>query len=240
MSPPRTVRAVMRLFELAACTAFYGARVGVGLGPRARTTQEWSRDLCQRFGIALEIVGEPPPPGVLHVSNHRSYADIIVLGACSQTNFVAKDEVRRFPLMGWAARRAGTVFVKREDRHSGATAMKSIAERIQGGESVTVFPEGTTVGPPGVGAFQRGVFRLAAQRALPISPIAIEYEFPGDAWTDASDASFFPHFVKTFSRKRVAVRVAFGAPVRDTDADRLRAATSEWISANLRRPGGAQ
>lgn len=227
----------MRLLGLAGSTVYFGTRVSFFTkGPRPQTTQAWAKDLCERCGIDVRVVGTPPPSGVIQVSNHRSYADIIVLGACSQTNFVAKQEIRGWPVLGWAADRAGTVFVQRSSRHSGATAMKSIGDRISAGESVTIFPEGTTIGGPGIGAFQKGVFRLAAQRELPIVPIALEYERLTDAWTDEADSSFLPHFLSTFSRPRVVVRVAFGEPVRDADADRLHATTREWIERNLEVP----
>ncbi|MFL5322055.1 MAG: lysophospholipid acyltransferase family protein [Myxococcaceae bacterium] len=218
-------------------TALHSTTLAFKSARKPQLAQAWAKELIRRCGVDLRIVGNPPPPGMLHVANHRSYIDIMVLASCSETTFLAKQEIKSWPLLGSAAERVGTVFVERGSRHSGATAMKAIGDRLARGESVTVFPEGTSTAAPGVGEFQKGVFRFAAQRRLPIVPVAVEYERATDAWTAAdADSTFVPHFVNTFSRKKVAVRVAFGDPLSDRDPDQLRETARSWIQSNLEVP----
>jgi 1-acyl-sn-glycerol-3-phosphate acyltransferase len=237
-------RAMARLGLFAATTAHHGLRLVAGRAPlspqaQARITHEWGRALCRACGLRVEVEGRLPPGGALVVANHRSYADIPVVASCAPVSFVAKAEVMRWPVIGWAAQRAGTIFLRRNDARSGAVALRAIGERHAAGVSVVVFPEGTTVGPPGIGPLSPGIFRLAARRKLPVVPMAIEYERADDAWTEPGDASFVPHFLRCFSRRAVPVRVRIGPPLRADGAEALRAAVTAWITRNLVPPGAA-
>ena len=234
-------RGLLRLGLFAATTAHHGLRL-VAAGnrldahARARITHEWGLALCRACGIRVEIDGELPAGGALLVSNHRSYADIAVLASCSPLSFVAKSEVAAWPILGWASRRAGTIFVRREDARSGAVALRALRKLRAAGVTMVVFPEGTTLGPPGIGPLQLGIFRLAARARTSVVPVAIEYERPEDAWTEPGDASFAPHFVKCFARPTVTVRVRFGPALHGDDAELLRASTGRWITDHLAPP----
>jgi 1-acyl-sn-glycerol-3-phosphate acyltransferase len=205
---------------------------GDGLA-RARMTRDWGRAICMTCGIRVERIGEPPREAALLVANHRSYADIAALAACAPMTFIAKAEIRGWPVLGTAAERAGTVFVQRGDRRSGAAALRQSRALLAQGISIAVFPEGTTYAPPGIGPFEHGAFRLAAAARFPIVPVAIEYSRASDAWTDPDDRTFLKHFLTTFSRRTVAVRIAFGTPLIARDAEQLRAEATRWITAQL-------
>src|SRR5262245_34764460 len=99
-------------------TAAYSARLLVGRlddVTRARITQRWGRAICRACAIRVDVAGWPPTQAALLVANHRSYADITALAACLPVSFVAKAEVERWPVLGAAAARAGTVFLRRGD-----------------------------------------------------------------------------------------------------------------------------
>ena len=94
------------------------------------------------------------------------------------------------------------------------------------------FAEGTTFRGPGILPFFPGLFRMAEQYGIPVVPIAIEYADPSDAWV--GDDPFLPHFLATFGKPRVRVRIVFGRPVHARHVEDLRAHTSSWIRARVR------
>lgn len=230
------LRGIARLAGFAGLTVAYGTRL-LARPPepvrQARITSAWGRAVATTLGLDIEISGELPRQPSLLVSNHRSYADIAALAACMPVTFVAKAEVVDWPVIGTAAARAGTLFVKRGDARSGARVLRRMRELVGAGVSIVVFPEGTTVGPPGIGPFQRGAFQLAAAARLPIIPVAIEYGRTSDAWTDPDDGTFTTHLIETFGRRRVFVRIAFGQPLTAKTADALHDGAVSWIAAHV-------
>jgi 1-acyl-sn-glycerol-3-phosphate acyltransferase len=239
-------RGMARLAGFAALTVAYGTRL-LARPPeaarQARITHGWGRAITRILGLQIEIDGAVPREAAILVANHRSYADIAALAACTPVTFVAKAEVIGWPVIGAAAARAGTLFVRRGDARSGAAALRRMRTLVGAGVSIVVFPEGTTCAPPGIGPFQRGAFQLAAAARLPIIPVAIEYGRATDAWTDPDDGTFTTHLVDTFGRRHVRVRIAFGAPLTAKTADSLHDAAVTWIAAHVGTPfedqGGA-
>src|SRR4051794_8564336 len=230
------LRGMARLAGFIGLTAAYGARMFVGASDPTRGSQlthAWGRIVTRTLGLDMKIVGDVPRQAAVLVSNHRSYVDIAALAACTPVTFVAKAEVVDWPVIGAAAVRAGTLFVRRGDTRSGARVLRRMRALVASGTSIVVFPEGTVFGPPGIGPFQRGAFQLAAAAKLPIVPVAIEYGRATDAWTDPDDASFSSHLIRTFSRRRVYVRLAFGEPLTGMKADALHDATVTWIQSHV-------
>src|SRR5215468_7611972 len=80
----------------------------------------------------------------LLVCNHQSYLDIIIIASVFPALFVAKTEVSRWPLFGWLTKLGGTIFVNREDAHSGVRCAYRVGRALREGVDVQVFPEGTT------------------------------------------------------------------------------------------------
>src|SRR5262249_40072572 len=117
-------------------------RCVVRLRARAAWLQRWCRFACLVLGIRVRTRGSMPSSGLL-VSNHLSYLDIIVLSSIRPCVFVAKCDVARWPLFGWLARAAGTIFVDRDRRFCGTKAIDLIRQAIAGGSLVVLFPEGT-------------------------------------------------------------------------------------------------
>ncbi len=105
----------------------------------------YSRALCRLLRIRIRVVGAPVRDrAVLFVSNHLSWADILVIGALGPVAFVAKREVADWPLVGVAARLQRTVFVDRARRHQTGEAIGAIVKRLMDGVSVVLFAEGTS------------------------------------------------------------------------------------------------
>jgi len=105
----------------------------------------YHRLICALFGIHIRIVGKPVTgEGVLLVANHTSWADILIFSAATPLCFVAKAEVARWPLFGTLARLQRTVFVERERRTTTGEVRDVIRERLMAGETLLLFPEGTS------------------------------------------------------------------------------------------------
>lgn len=136
----------------------------------------YHRLLLWILGITLRRHGAPPQPGqVMVVANHASYLDIPVLGALYPASFVAKAEVARWPVLGWLAQLQRTVFIARK-RSAAARQRGGLARRLDDGESLIVFPEGTTSDGNRVLAFKSSLLSVCeapGRAALPVQPVSI-------------------------------------------------------------------
>lgn len=236
----RSARAFLRVVSLAAWTQL--VLLAVQLQARARGehvpmslryAQIWAHYMLRALGVHVEQQGYVPGERVLVVANHRSYIDIPVLLAALPCAFLAKREVRDWPLFGRAAACIHTVFVQRECRESRRAARQSAGALLSQGVSFAAFPEGTTSAGPGVKSFHRGLFELAAERGFPVLPVAIWYSTPEDSFVD--DAEFLPHLFATCRKSSVRVQVRFGPVLRQERAHDLCAQAEAWIAGALAR-----
>jgi 1-acyl-sn-glycerol-3-phosphate acyltransferase len=128
-------------------------------------------------GARLEIVRPPaPPPGpVIFACNHESALDIWVLFAVLPRSFrfIAKQELFRLPIFGWYMRIGGHVPVDRSNHLRAVASLAAAGEKIRGGTSIVVFPEGTRSRTGRIGPFKKGPFVVAKEARVPIVPIAI-------------------------------------------------------------------
>jgi 1-acyl-sn-glycerol-3-phosphate acyltransferase len=133
------------------------------------------RRMAHAFVGCIHLSGEEPGgPGTLFVANHMSWLDIPVLATALDARFISKDEVAGWPLLGKLARRGGTLFVARDRRHEVAAQKDGIAARLCAGESLILFPEGTTSDGRGVLPFRSSLF-AAAPFAARVQPLALRY-----------------------------------------------------------------
>ena len=116
-----------------------------------------------------------PAGASIVVSNHASYLDGIVLTAVlpSRFTFVVQDGVEKWPYLGLVSRRMGVSFVNRSSARDGARLTRALIRRLEGGESLTVFAEGTFKAPPGLLPFRKGAFLMAAHAGVPVVPAVI-------------------------------------------------------------------
>ncbi|MDW8314859.1 MAG: lysophospholipid acyltransferase family protein [Rhodovarius sp.] len=148
-----------------------------GRGKSAFPRLYW-RILCWLIGLRLQVVGQPAPGGrVLFVSNHSSWLDIPALGGVLDARFISKAEVGEWPLIGWVARLGRTVFVSRSRARTGEEAGE-IAARLSAGESLILFPEGTTSDGARVLPFRSAFFAVAGAARL-VQPVTIVYDRMG-------------------------------------------------------------
>lgn len=137
--------------------------------------------LARRLVTGIRIEGAPDGgPGTLYIANHVSWLDIPVLGSALDANFISKADVQNWPLIGRLARRTGTIFIVREARHQVERQSREIEARLRAGDSLILFPEGTTSDGSAVQPFHSSLFE-AAQHAARIQPLAIAYVAPDGA-----------------------------------------------------------
>ncbi len=177
------VRAFCRLVAYAAwCLVMIPPQmvaVALGLKARERIPMTFHRVCCRIVGIRVVVEGEMSRARpTLFACNHTSYLDIMVLGSVIRGSFVAKAEVRRWPLFGFLARLQRTVFVVRDRRHA-ASQRDEILKRLEAGDNLILFPEGTSNDGNHVLPFKSALFAAATGtvggRPVTVQPVSIAY-----------------------------------------------------------------
>jgi 1-acyl-sn-glycerol-3-phosphate acyltransferase len=201
---------------------FSSTRAKMRLAPRERRAKmwddafrKWALGTLRILGIDYVSSGRPPAPdrGRLVVANHRSVLDIIVLISIFGGRFLSREDVARWPVLGKLITESGTLFVDRDSRASGATAIRLIRRHLEEGAAVSVFPEGTTFRGDEVRPFHAGAF--AAARGLDIDVVPVGFAYPPSV--EWSGEPFGQHVVDVTSRPRTHIGVAIGTPFRPTE-----------------------
>jgi 1-acyl-sn-glycerol-3-phosphate acyltransferase len=202
---------------------------------RRRWVGAWSAAMLRTFGVSALVRGALPAAGRGHlvVANHRSTADILVLLHTFGGLVVSRGDLARWPLVGLAARAAGTLFVDRSDAGSGATAVRTIRSRLSQGETVIVFPEGTTFPDDTVRPFHAGAFLAVARTDADVVPVGIAYEAgSGAAFVGET---FTAHLARMAAAKPSRLALCIGGAIEGEGAkaaslrDRAQAAVQELV-----------
>ncbi|WP_054928777.1 lysophospholipid acyltransferase family protein [Paraburkholderia caribensis] len=145
---------------------------------RLELNRAWSLRMLQLCGMRLVVHndGARLDEGVLVVANHISWIDIYVINAWRPTPFVSKAEIRKWPVVGWLAQQLGTVFIQREKRSDAKRIMHELANRLNAGELMCVFPEGTTSDGVQLLPFHANMFQAAVSASRPVQPVCMMYE----------------------------------------------------------------
>jgi 1-acyl-sn-glycerol-3-phosphate acyltransferase len=145
---------------------------------RLELNRAWSLRMLQLCGMRLVVHndGARLDEGVLVVANHISWIDIYVINAWRPTPFVSKAEIRKWPVVGWLAEQLGTVFIQREKRSDAKRIMHELANRLNAGELMCVFPEGTTSDGVQLLPFHANMFQAAVSASRPVQPVCMMYE----------------------------------------------------------------
>jgi lyso-ornithine lipid O-acyltransferase len=180
---------------------------------RGRWVGAWCSALLTMFGVRVLVRGDMPARGLGHlvVANHRSTADVLVLLRAFGGRMVSRKDLASWPLVGVAARAAGTVFVDRADAASGATAVRSIASHLAEPSTVIVFPEGTTFSGDEVRPFRAGAFVSALRSGADVVPVGLAYAKDSEA---AFVGESFPaHLSRVAAAEPSRVAMCVGSPI---------------------------
>ena len=200
--------------------------------------------LLGAFSIDVSVSGMPSPlPGTLFAANHISWTDIVVLGSLLDAGFVAKDDVRLWPVIGPAARQYGCLFVSRERRGTVASQASSVGRWLRGMRSLVLFPEGTTGDGSAVLPFRSSLFGdLQLEESRPVQPVALHYCKPDGTLFDArerrqfawlDDDALLPSALQLIRSGGVRVEVHFEQPVVDADRKSLARNCRQMIADRL-------
>ena len=182
-------------------------------------TRRWAASLLRLFDIHLDIRGSVPPPtkkgdrGRLIVANHRSAIDIGVMLATFGGRLVSRADLGGWPVIGAGAKMAGTIFVDRQDARSGMITMRLIEKHLKEGDTVSIFPEGTTFLGDEVRPFHGGAFIAASRASAEILPVGLAYPEKSDA--AFVNETFMSHLNRmSMSPRPTRVGVAVGPAIQ--------------------------
>ncbi len=232
-------RGIIRLTLFIIVLIFYITRLlitglfkGMSLELGLRHRQQCCVTMMKVIGVEMTFKGNiHEEESYLYISNHRCYLDPVAELIKITALPVAKAEVANLPIMGYGASITGVHFVKRESDKSRKETRSSIAETIESGKSILIYPEGTTIETPTTGSFKPGTFHMAAKNKVKIIPIAIEYGHVGDAWVGRDNMPI--HFFKQFGMRNKKITVHYGEPMWMEDGEALRVAVRSWIDNAL-------
>lgn len=219
----RLVRAILHLLAGLAICAFAFPWASASL--RARLTQRWSRRLLALCRVELDPMDRAPAlDHAMIVANHVSWLDIFVINSVHPCRFVAKAEIRAWPVLGWLVERAGTVFIERGKRRDLRGIFKGMVEVLRQGQRVAFFPEGTTAMQGQVLPFHANLFEAAIDAGVAVQPYAIEYVDNEGAHHTAVDyvgeTTFVRSFMAILAGPPVRARLSCLAPIGTAGAQR--------------------
>jgi 1-acyl-sn-glycerol-3-phosphate acyltransferase len=192
-----------------------------------RAIRCWSRIMMRIFGLELVRVGEPARGATLFVANHLSWMDITILHSQRMMCFVAKSEIERWPLVGWLAGRAGTIYHRRGSTESLSNVSQVMVERLRAGLGVGVFPEGGTGPGDHVRTFHARIFQAAIDAGVPVQPVALRFSRDGRYDTTIAfrpRENFLQNFVRVLGEPVTRAEVVFCEPVSTHAEGRRRIA----------------
>jgi len=169
----RVLRSVLHVLHGVAVMLRFPALDAAGRHERIRW---WSAGVLRHLGLTLAVQGTARPGANLLVANHVSWLDIAALhAAVPHARFVSKADVLRWPLLGWLIRGAGTLFIERERKRDAVRVVHAMAESLRAGDTLAVFPEGTTGAGPVVLPFHANLLQAAIATQTPIQPAVLRY-----------------------------------------------------------------
>lgn len=181
--------------------------------------QRWSRFFMVRLANALPfrmtVHGELPKVPMLWVSNHVSWTDIPLLGMLTPMSFLSKAEVRTWPVAGWLAAKAGSLFIRRGAGDSQLIRMQ-MTRHLQQEHPLLMFPEGTTTDGRSLRTFHGRLLSAAIDCEVPLQPVAIRYLRDGQIDSLApfiGEDDLLSHLMRLFANDRAEVEIHLLKPI---------------------------
>jgi 1-acyl-sn-glycerol-3-phosphate acyltransferase len=147
----------------------------------------WSAKMLRMLGLRLQVQGQFKSGAKLIVANHISWIDIMAVHAvCPEARFVSKADVQHWPLVSRLVGSARTLYIEREKRRDAMRVVHQMAEALQAGDTVAVFPEGTTGPGAELLPFHANLLQAAVATATPVQPVVLRYADRHGAYSDAA------------------------------------------------------
>jgi 1-acyl-sn-glycerol-3-phosphate acyltransferase len=187
----------------------------------------WSRKMLRILGIATRVEGPVPAMGArgaMIAANHVSWVDIFLISSVRPTRFIAKSEIRDWPIAGWIAEKSGTLFIRRGEWRSIAFISDKVHAALGEGDCVGLFPEGITSEGDRLLKFHSSLFAPAVANHARVHPAAIRYERADGALcreaSFAGDRSFMESLALLIRQRDVVARVMFAPAIETREATR--------------------
>jgi len=204
---------------------------------------KWQKKVVQAIGLNVEVKGKENRnlgenkvnQSALWVANHISWMDIAVLGS-QGVGFLSKSEIRKWPVIGWLGEKSGTVFIERGGKNASKIAAAAIADKISSGDSILVFPEGTTSSGENVRRFHARIFAPALDHQLFVQPIVLQYlddngkTHPKASW---NDQNFLSNMMGVLAQPRINVVLTY-LPIVNAQEFSERRHIAEYIENQIR------
>lgn len=200
---------------------------------RNRCLKFWGKNSMKCLGVNIAIEGEPPEPPFFMVSNHLSYIDIPIYYYALKTTFVAKSEIKEWPVVGPMARTLGIIFIDRKRKRDVHRVNTLIADKISKHQGVVLFPEGRTSPGDEIMPFRPSLLQHPVESNFDVHYAVIRYE-TGENDEPAresvcwwQDTSLMEHFIGLATNRSITATVTFGRKSLKNDdrkilADRLQ------------------
>ena len=185
---------------------------------RALRVREWSRQMLAIMGVMLVVRGTPPVRGpVLLVANHISWLDILVMDAAHPARFVSKADIKHWPVLGSLITGAGTLYIERASRRDAMRVVHQMAAALTAGDTLAVFPEGTTHDGRTLLPFHANLIQAAISAHAPALPVALQYlDGASGAISDAplfvGETTLLQSIWRTLRADGIQACVHFGEP----------------------------
>ena len=236
----RTARVVVHVVGGLATTLFVFP--WVAMPTRQTLIRKWSRQFLGMLNVEARVHCRHDgdmPANVLIVANHISWLDIFVLNSLQPARFIAKSDIRRWPVVGRLIANVGTVFIERERRRDTHNVNRHAVEALVRGDLVAVFPEGTTSDGTGLLKFHSSLLQSAVDAKGHVQPIAIRYRTPDDEHCMApayvGELSLVGSFWRVTGERRITaeLHVMPAFPARDAHRRELSRAAEDAIRTAL-------
>jgi len=142
---------------------------------RLQWVGRWCARTLRSLGIVLHAAGTPRSGATLLVANHISWLDILAINAVQPARFVSKTDVHGWPLIGWLVACGGTLFIERERKRDALRVVHQVAQALTAGDTVAMFPEGTTSEGHMVLPFHANLLQAAIATETPVQPVALRF-----------------------------------------------------------------
>jgi 1-acyl-sn-glycerol-3-phosphate acyltransferase len=197
-------------------------RIGHSMARRQRWSSWFMAHLTGALPFRVTVSGQLPTTPMLWVSNHVSWTDIPLLGMLAPLSFLSKAEVRTWPVAGWLALKAGTLFIRRGSGDS-KLIQKQIGQHLLGNHPLMIFPEGTTTDGRSLRTFHGRLLSSAVETGVPLQPVAIQYLRNGKPDPIApfiGDDDLLSHLRRLFANEQGDVHIHLLTPIQTLGKER--------------------
>jgi 1-acyl-sn-glycerol-3-phosphate acyltransferase len=192
---------------------------------REALIQWWAATTLRKMGLTLRVEGTPHAGGTLLVANHVSWLDIMAVHAvCPRARFVSKADVKSWPVLVRLIDAAGTLYLERERKRDALRVVHVMAEALAAGQTVAVFPEGTTSDGRALLPFHANLLQAAIATGTPVQPVALRFSDAFDPVSRAVEYVGATTLVQSLwavaCGEGVVARVQLLEPLQSKEADR--------------------